>query len=410
MINFNELSQIVDQYLIPTENEKLLQAEVSTPHKLRLEMIDKIPTIFWTQPQKVFEPCSGKGGFLINIIDKFMTGLKQHIPGEKKRYKFIVEECLYWGDINSNNVDTVKLLIDPSNKYKLNYFIGNTLKINIEQLWNINGFDAIIGNPPYNDQSDNKGAGHKIWDKFMKFSISEWLADDGYLLYVHPPLWRQPKNKLFQLVKSNNLIYLEIHNYDDGKKLFKCLTRYDWYLLQKSKYQKKTIVIDEYNVKHKINIKEWEFLPNGNFDEIKNLISGQEKHEIISDRSNYGADKKWVSKDKNKEFKYKVIYSIYKNKTLQLRFSNHQNNGHYGVPKIIFTPNLGLNYIIDKDGKYALTQWLMAIVDKPENLEKIATIFNNSKFKQILKSIKFGMYYNSNILKQFKKDFWKEFV
>jgi len=116
------------------------------------------------------------------------------------------------------------------------------------------------------------------------------------------------------------------------------------------------------------------------------------------------------SKTKDKEFKHEVIYSIYKDKSLQLRYSKHQENGHYKIPKIIFTPNLGLNNIIDKEGKYALTQWVVGIADQPENLEQITKIFKNQKFKLILKSIKFGMYYNTNILKQFKKDFWKEFV
>ena len=244
----------------------------------------------------------------------------------------------------------------------------------------------------------------------MEFGITKWLSPDGYLLYVHPPLWRQPKNKLFNLVKNNNLIYLEIHDYDDGKKMFKCSTRYDWYLMQKSTYKNKTTVIDEFKVKYEIDLKDWNFIPNGYFDDIKNLISGEEKHQIIADRSNYGADKKWVSKTKDKEFKHEVIYSIYKDKSLQLRYSKHQENGHYKIPKIIFTPNLGLNNIIDKEGKYALTQWVVGIADQPENLEQITKIFKNQKFKLILKSIKFGMYYNTNILKQFKKDFWKEFV
>ena len=409
--NQDEMSNLIDQYLIPTELEKRGSAEVSTPHILRIEMMDSIPDEFWTLPRKVFEPCSGKGGFLINIINKFMIGLNGLIPDDKERHKFIVENCLYWADINPTNIFIGKLLIDPYNEYdKINCYEGDTLELDITQEWNIEGFDAVIGNPPYNDKSDNKGAGHKLWDKFMEFGITKWLLDDGYLLYVHPPLWRQPKNKLFELVKSNNLIYLEIHDYDDGKKMFKCSTRYDWYLMQKAEYQNQTIVIDEFKVKSEIDLREWNFIPNGYFQDIKNLTSGEEKHLIIADRSNYGADKKWVSKIQNEEFQHKVVYSIYKDKSIQLRYSKHQNNGHYGIPKIIFTPNLGLNNIIDLEGNYALTQWVVGIADQPENLEQITKIFKNEKFKLILKSIKFGMYYNNNILKEFKKDFWKDFV
>ncbi len=82
-----KLSELIDKYLIPQELEKKTNAEVSTPYKLRQEMLDKIPLDFWTKKNKVFEPfptllerlfivpmkpqkpCSGKGGFVVDIID-----------------------------------------------------------------------------------------------------------------------------------------------------------------------------------------------------------------------------------------------------------------------------------------------------------------------------------------------------
>tara|TARA_R110002126_G_scaffold184178_1_gene332614 strand:+ start:69 stop:4025 length:3957 start_codon:yes stop_codon:yes gene_type:complete len=408
--NIKGLSKSIDKYLIPQEIEKKSNAEVSTPYELRQEMLDKIPKDFWKTPKKVFEPCAGKGGFVIDIIERFMIGLKDSIPDKEERYKTIVEECLYFSDINPTNIFICKLLVDIDNKYKLNYNEGNTLDLDIEENWNLKGFDGVIGNPPYNDSSSNKGAGHKIWDKFMLHSIKKWVKKNGYLVYVHPPLWRQPKNKLYELVKKNNLLYLEIHNEKDGNKTFKCSTRYDWYLLEKTDYQMKTIVLDENGLENTINLNEWDFIPNGYMEKIKKLTEGFEKHHIISDRSNYGADKKWISRVKENKFKHPVIYSLYKDGSTQLRYSEKIDNGHFGISKIIFTPNLGLNYLVDSEGKYGLTQWVMAICDKPENLEKITNIFKNQEFKNILKSIKFGMYYNSNIVKMFRKDFWKEFI
>jgi hypothetical protein len=85
--NSKELSKLIDTYLIPQELEKKKNAEVSTPYKLRQEMLDKIPEKFWTKKRKVFEPCSGKGGFLIDIVDRFMNGLKDKYKDENKRYK-----------------------------------------------------------------------------------------------------------------------------------------------------------------------------------------------------------------------------------------------------------------------------------------------------------------------------------
>jgi len=101
--NTDELSKLVDKYLIPQELEKKKNAEVSTPYKLRNEMLDKVPEDFWKSPKKVFEPCSGKGGFLVDIVNRF----SKHLD-----YKTIVEQCLYFSDINPTNIYINKLLFN----------------------------------------------------------------------------------------------------------------------------------------------------------------------------------------------------------------------------------------------------------------------------------------------------------
>jgi hypothetical protein len=267
--NINELSKSIDKFLIPHEFEKKMNAEISTPYDLRKDMLDKIPVNFWKLPQKIFEPCCGKCGFIIDIINKFMNGLKDFEPNEKKRYKLIVEECLYYSDINNFNIYISKLLLNPYNEYNLNFNEGDTLKLDIKMKWGINGFDAIIGNPPYNDASGNKGKGHNIWVNFVEKSLKEWLNIDGYLLFVHPSSWRQNNNSLQTLMKEKQIIYLEIHNIDDGIKTFKCSTRYDWYLLKNNKYEYKTIIKTEDGKMEEENLLEWEYIPNMCFYGIK---------------------------------------------------------------------------------------------------------------------------------------------
>ena len=100
-------------------------------------MLDTVPNNFWKTKKKVFEPCAGKSGFVIDIIDRFMVGLKEDIPDEKIRYSSIIEECLYFSDINPTNIFICKLLIDPYNEYKLNYNEGNTLELDIQKKWGI---------------------------------------------------------------------------------------------------------------------------------------------------------------------------------------------------------------------------------------------------------------------------------
>ena len=80
----------------------------------------------------------------------------------------------------------------------MNYNKGNTLELDIKKAWKIDGFDAVIGNPPYNDNSGNKGKGHTLWDKFTLVSINTWLKTNGYLVYVHPRSWRQINHKILE--------------------------------------------------------------------------------------------------------------------------------------------------------------------------------------------------------------------
>lgn len=200
--NNKELSKLIDKYLIPQEIEKKGNAEFSTPYKLRKEMLDQIPEDFWKSPKRIFEPCSGKAGFLIDIIDRFMDGLHLNIPDKKERYKIIVEKCLYFSDINPTNIFICRLLIDPYNEYNLNYYEGSTLEINIKELWNIDVFDAVIGNPPY-----KIGKNANFYVKFIEFSFNN-IKYDGYNLFVIPNRFLIPKHKANKILSKFQVNYI----------------------------------------------------------------------------------------------------------------------------------------------------------------------------------------------------------
>ena len=410
LYNKNELSKSIDKYLVPHINEKKQNAEVSTPSVLRKEMIDIIPSDFWKTPKKVFEPCSGKGGFLIDIIDKFMNGLKEVIEDDEERYKTIVEECLYYSDINKQNIFIAKLLLDPFNKYNLNANEGDTLKLNIKEKWMIEGFDLVIGNPPYNDASGNKGRGHCIWTAFVEKTLNEWLNIDAYLVYIHPSLWRQFNHPLQKLIKEKQLIYLEIHNIDDGLKIFNCSTRYDWYLLQNKEYYKNTIIKCEDGKIENENLLEWQYIPNMMYEELKTISNSDIKLDVWRYRSLYSTEnKKLVSKIKNEVYKYPLIYTINKNNIASLRYTNNNTLGHFEKSKFIFSNGAG--FICDYNGDYGLTEWSYCIYDDKENLEKIDKTFRSLKFNKIKKAIQIdSSTYNIKIMKYFNKDFYKEFI
>jgi len=238
--NSKQLSKLIDKYLIPQELEKKSNAEVSTPFQLRQEMLDKIPDEFWTDIKKVFEPCSGKGGFVIDIIDRFMIGLKDLIPDDKLRYKTIVEECLYFSDINPTNIFICKLLVDPYNEYKLNYNEGNTLELDIKEKWDIDSFDAVIGNPPYESQT---GTGdNKLYLEFTKYSINK-LYKNGILLFITPTtiidyIIQMDKNRNY-IDEFYNIEYIALNTPD---KYFTVSSTFTYFMLKKQKYTGSTII------------------------------------------------------------------------------------------------------------------------------------------------------------------------
>ena len=56
---------LIEKHFIPSQEEKQKNAEIPTPVRLVDEMLDKVPEDFWLVPHKVFEPCCGKGNFVL---------------------------------------------------------------------------------------------------------------------------------------------------------------------------------------------------------------------------------------------------------------------------------------------------------------------------------------------------------
>jgi hypothetical protein len=421
-IHLEKISLFIDEHLVPKNIEKEKNAEVSTPYPLRQDMLNSIPKSFWKNPQnRVFEPCCGKGGFIIDIISRFMEGLKEKIKDSKKRYEHILKNQVYFADINKKNIEIVKILINPDNKYVTNGSVGDTLKIDIKKTWKIDGFDAVIGNPPYSvgqETTGKKGGGDLLWNKFVIEGLEKWLLKDGYLLYVHPSGWRKPpsdKSKymdLFDLMThKNQMIYLEIHNTEDGMKVFKCGTRYDWYLIQKRKGTKKTEVKDEKGKIQNINLLRWDFLPNYDMSMVEKLLKKKDSVEILYSRSAYGSDKDWVNEKKTKLFKYPLIHSTTK-KGIRYMYSKTNKNGFFGIPKVIFGES-GINQsaILDMTGKYGMTQQAMAITDVKGNLPKIKKSIESNEFQEILDACSWSNFrIDWRLFTYMKKDFWKQFL
>ena len=254
--NKDQLSKLVDKYLVPTKLEERSNAEVSTHYELRQEMLDTIPIDFWKTPNKIFEPCSGKGGFLVDIINRFMIGLKDVIQDEDLRYKTIVEECLYFSDINDTNIFICKLLTDPYDKYKLNYYIGDTLSLDIKEKWGLDTIPLTIGNPPYNEDPDN-GNNNTHKKPVYQDWIYKFAPISDRLLLITPSRWFTSNDKLLvklrEYMKTCNIEFIEHKPMDDVFKGVKIKGGVSYFLINKNyngkvKFNSTLIDINKYDI------------------------------------------------------------------------------------------------------------------------------------------------------------------
>ena len=413
--------KLIEKHFVPTLEEKKNHAEVPTPIKLVDPMLDKVPCEFWKKKQKVFEPCCGKGNFVLGIFYKFYEGLKGLYPNDYDRCKVIIEKCLYYADISTLNVfittEILKCEVQSRcgecdfSEWKFNTHVGDTLEMDIKDIFGVNGFDAVIGNPPYNDNSGNKGKGHTLWTKFIEISLEKWINKGGYLLYVNPSLWRQADHPLQTIMKQYQIEYLEIHDEADGVKIFNCNTRYDWYLINKVPYYKNSEIKTQLGEIVFKDLSKMNFIPNYNYDFIDKLVNGVEKINILHSESSYEVRKKWMSHTNNEEYKYPCVYSINRKNDVKFKWSSLNSKGMFGKSKVIFGSG-ATGFIIDENGEYGLTQWATGIEDKIENLNQIKNVISSKKFMdEVIKATSVSKAeINRKILKYFKKDFWKEFI
>ena len=154
--NPKELLELINDCLKPKDVEKKQFGEVFTPMILINEMLDKLPKEVWTNKElKWLDPATGMGNFPIAVYLRLLESLKDIILDEQKRKKHILENMLYMCELNKKNVLITKQIFDINNEYKLNIYQGDSLIADYNNIFKINQFDIIVGNPPY-QQVDEK--------------------------------------------------------------------------------------------------------------------------------------------------------------------------------------------------------------------------------------------------------------
>jgi hypothetical protein len=423
--HIDEVVTMLRTYVKVSDVEKKTLGEVMTPLELVEDILNTLPEDVWSNPSlRWLDPCNGVGVFPSMVVQRLMSGLATAIPNEERRYKHIVENMLYVCELQPKNMFLFQCAFDPQDKYFLNTYVGSFLSENFthhaNNLWGVDKFDIIIGNPPYQTSNEGEKNTTPIWQKFVQNSF-EHLVEGGYLSMVHPSGWRDIDGKFKttqKLMMSKQMLCLEMHDAFDGVKVFGAKTRYDFYCIKneanngcvtKIKCQDGTI---EY-----ANLSKMEFIPNGMFAEFEMLLAkdGEEKVEILHSYSAYEARKPHMSKkERTDEFIHPCVDNVNtKGEIGKIHWSSTNERGHFGTPKVI-VGSFGINPFIDANGEYGMTQHCYGIIDTFDNLETIKKVLLLDKFIKFNKMLNVGgigdVPLSVKIISTFRKDFWKEFL
>lgn len=410
------------EYVQVASVDKKNFGEVMTPISLVEDMLNTLPKEVWSNPDlKWLDPCCGVGTFECVVVERLMKGLVEFQPNEELRYKHIMENMIHVCELQTKNAFLYICAFDPQvgEDNAVNIYNGSFLDEGFgnhaKEVWGVEKFDIIVMNPPYNDGGSNKGSAHVLWDKFVIKTIELNLVDGGYLVAVHPDGWRSLGDgfkKVKNCLKSKQMLYLELHDRNDGVKTFGVQTAYDFYCIKNTISNNFTTKIKgQDEIIENLNITNMELIPNGIFNEFELLTAknGEEKINLLRSCS-YHTQKDYMSDEKTIENKYPVVYTTSKDGSIKLKWSNINTKGHFGIPKIIWSNGTSMP-IIDLNGEYAITEFSYAIIDDVENLNNIQKAMLNPRFLKLM-SLSQGVKhrYNHTVIATFRKDFWREFL
>jgi hypothetical protein len=278
-----ELLELIESCLKPKQKEKQENGEVFTPMWIVFEMLDRLDkhyieengrSIFSVPNLKWFDPASGMGNFPIGVYMRLMVGLEKEFSDAEERKKHIIENMLYMSELNAKNVFICREIFN-GDKYSMNIHEGDTLKINDDKInedkitvskiteskmnekWIVafkNGFDVVLGNPPFNKGGIKSCRGDKtvkgtetIWPEFIENSFKKWLKPSGYLVFITPLSWLKKSHSMHTMMLDNHIVWLKLWDTSKSKEKINAEIPISFYVLQNrlNIEKNKTILISE---------------------------------------------------------------------------------------------------------------------------------------------------------------------
>lgn len=361
------------------------------------EMLDKLPEeVFKSSSTTFLDPEIG-GGQFVTVIEERL-----------RKYGH--------SDINISK----RVFGLTGNKIRLNY-IKNTYKLNgtystgdfLTGKHNDMKFDIVVGNPPYQD-SNGAASSKAIWHEFV-YKALDVLVEGGHLCIIHPNGWRAPSGKFFKVQETllkNNLKFLKLADFEEGRRIFNVGTSFDYYILSKEPYLNSTTVIDSEQNESTFNLKELTVIATHSQNKLNKLIAGEGEDKVdYLYHTKYHTQRDYISKEQLGDFIHPVVYTITKSNGIKLTYSSRTDLGHFGKPKVIWTNGMGTYPILDLEGKYGMNEFSFAIGGDENYLLKVKAAMETPEFLELMSAVRFtNNKYVGKVIKTFKKDFWKDFV
>lgn len=222
--HIKDVIKIINQFVKDGEVERKKYGEVMTPITLVREMLDTLPKEVWSNPNlKWLDPANGAGTFPFVVVYKLMVGLKDWQPNVELRYKHIVENMIYTCELQSRNVFLWLCGIDPKDEYTTNTYWGSFLDegfdFHMKNVWSVEKFDIVIGNPPYQEMDGGAKASAKpIYNLFTEKSI----LFSNKILFITPSRWfagGKGLDTFRRMMMSSNKIKI-INHFNDASLIF----------------------------------------------------------------------------------------------------------------------------------------------------------------------------------------------
>ena len=220
----NEIRKKIEDYLPVRDKEKNEFGEVFTPETLINEMLDKLPSKVWKEPEyKWLDPANGIGNFPMKVFERLDQGLKDvnGFKDEKTRKKHIIENMLYMVELNPKNVAVSKKIFGKD----ANIYCGSFLENGWQGKFGIDKFDVIIGNPPYNEGATGR-SGLKNLDEIFTIESLKHLKDNKYLLFIIKTTIRGITSKGYDSIIDKQILYSKVFDFKNNPFSENVLTNY----------------------------------------------------------------------------------------------------------------------------------------------------------------------------------------